>query len=99
MMATCDLCGNEFLTEADPYVVSPTRDGYKLYCYCMVKKFRKKIDPISHFDTLITDYQTGDTVKMNKAVEGMTKFYSSDLLKYIEVYRRKTWYGPRIRYS
>jgi hypothetical protein len=37
MIHSCELCGNDFLTEADPYVVRPTPKGVKLYCYCMIK--------------------------------------------------------------
>ena len=32
MIETCSNCSNEFLTEADPYVVVP-RNNYKLLCY------------------------------------------------------------------
>lgn len=39
MIKTCELCGQDFLTEADPYVVRPTRSGVKLYCYCQIKGF------------------------------------------------------------
>lgn len=39
MIQTCELCGNDFLTEADPYVVRPTPKGVKLYCYCQIKGF------------------------------------------------------------
>lgn len=34
---TCELCGRDFLTEADPYVVRPTCTGVKLYCVCQIK--------------------------------------------------------------
>ena len=33
---TCELCGNEFLTEADPYVVRNTPQGERYYCSCMI---------------------------------------------------------------
>jgi hypothetical protein len=36
MIMTCELCGNEFLTEADPYVVRNTPQGQKYYCSCMI---------------------------------------------------------------
>lgn len=39
MIHTCELCGSDFLTEADPYVVRPTSSGVKLYCYCQIKGF------------------------------------------------------------
>lgn len=45
MLETCELCKSEFLTEADPYVVRPTPQGYKLYCYCQIKGF-DEIDPL-----------------------------------------------------
>ena len=32
----CSSCGSEFLTEADPYIVRPTKDGIKLYCSCYI---------------------------------------------------------------
>jgi len=36
MIMTCELCGNEFLTEADPYVVRNTPQGERYYCSCMI---------------------------------------------------------------
>jgi hypothetical protein len=39
MIETCELCGSDFLTEADPYVVRPTSSGVKLYCYCQINGF------------------------------------------------------------
>ena len=39
MIHTCELCGSDFLTEADPYVVRPTPTGVKLYCVCQIKGF------------------------------------------------------------
>ena len=36
MIETCDACGEDFLTEADPYVVWPTPNGRKLYCQCHI---------------------------------------------------------------
>lgn len=41
MIETCELCGSDFLTEADPYVVRPTSSGVKLYCYCQIKSFEE----------------------------------------------------------
>lgn len=41
MIYTCELCGSEFLTEADPYIVRPTKDGVKLYCMCQIKGFEE----------------------------------------------------------
>jgi len=41
MVETCELCGSDFLTEADPYVVRPTPSGVKLYCYCQIKGFEE----------------------------------------------------------
>lgn len=39
MICTCAGCGREFLTEADPHVVRPTRNGYLMYCYCQIQGF------------------------------------------------------------
>jgi hypothetical protein len=36
MIATCSLCGSDFLTEADPYIVRPTPQGVKLVCGCQI---------------------------------------------------------------
>lgn len=36
MLETCRACKQDFLTEADPYVVRPTPQGYMLYCSCMI---------------------------------------------------------------
>jgi hypothetical protein len=39
MIASCESCGEDFLTESDPHVVRPTKNGYKFYCYCHIKGF------------------------------------------------------------
>jgi cell shape-determining protein MreC len=36
MIMTCELCGSDFLTEADPHVIRPTSRGYLHYCSCMI---------------------------------------------------------------
>ena len=41
MIHKCELCGSEFLTEADPYVVRPTPTGVRLYCLCQIKGFEE----------------------------------------------------------
>ena len=41
MIHTCELCGSDFLTEADPYVVRPAPTGVKLYCVCQIKGFEE----------------------------------------------------------
>jgi len=41
MIHTCELCGQDFLTEADCYVVRPTPKGIKLYCYCQIRGFEE----------------------------------------------------------
>ena len=35
---TCDKCGEQFLSEADPYLVSPENTGVKLYCFACAKE-------------------------------------------------------------
>ena len=41
MIHSCELCGSDFLTEADPYVVRPAPTGVKLYCVCQIKGFEE----------------------------------------------------------
>lgn len=36
MIHRCEKCGNDFLTEADSYIVNPTHAGVKLYCSCQI---------------------------------------------------------------
>jgi hypothetical protein len=36
MLKTCEMCSNDFITEADPYVVIPRPSGVKYYCSCMI---------------------------------------------------------------
>jgi transposase-like protein len=54
MLETCASCKSEFLTEADPYVVRPTKDGYKLYCYCMIKGF-EEVNPLKELERINAD--------------------------------------------
>lgn len=51
MIHTCEICGNDFLTEADCFVVRPTANGNKLYCYCQIKGF----DEINVMEKLKTE--------------------------------------------
>jgi len=44
MIASCDFCNADFLTEADPYIVVPTKDGVKLSCGCQYEIFEPKDD-------------------------------------------------------
>ncbi len=48
MIMTCELCGNDFLTEADPYVIQNTPQGQKYYCSCMISNHNQ----ISSIDKL-----------------------------------------------
>ena len=40
MITSCDFCETEFLTEADPYIVIPTKDGVELSCGCQYEVFK-----------------------------------------------------------
>jgi hypothetical protein len=42
MIKTCNKCGKEFLTEADPYVVIPGTDGLNCGCYFEAKRWRSR---------------------------------------------------------
>lgn len=61
MIASCESCGEDFLTESDPYVVRPTNNGNKLYCYCHIKGF----------DEVITkaDKLQAENAKLKKALQ------------------------------
>jgi hypothetical protein len=54
MIMTCELCGNEFLTEADPYVVRNTPQGERYYCSCMIINH----DQVSGIDKLQAENKT-----------------------------------------
>jgi hypothetical protein len=49
----CNSCGSEFLTEADPYIVRPTKDGLKLYCSCYIVGHNQfdHVDKIKELET------------------------------------------------
>jgi hypothetical protein len=47
MTQTCKICGSDFLTEADAYVVRPTSEGVDLYCYCQIKGF-DEVSAVKH---------------------------------------------------
>ena len=36
MLERCCACNSEFLTEADPYIIRPTKNGVRLYCSCYI---------------------------------------------------------------
>lgn len=38
MIETCKLCSEDFLTEANPYVVIPSPGGIELHCLCHYRK-------------------------------------------------------------
>lgn len=57
---TCELCGNEFLTEADPYVVRNTPQGQKYYCSCMI---------INHDQVSGIDKLQAENKKLKNALE------------------------------
>ena len=57
MIASCESCGKDFLTEADPHVVRPTKNGYKLYCYCHIKGFDEVESLTDKLTTKIVNYE------------------------------------------
>lgn len=83
MITICESCGADILTEADPHVVRPTPQGYKFYCSCGIKDSPKVVTPIAMYDHPIEQFLSGDIYKSNMAVQQMTTYYSSDLLKYV----------------
>lgn len=64
MIMTCELCGNDFLTEADPYVIQNTPQGQKYYCNCMISNHNQ----ISGIDKLQAE---------NKKLLEALKFYAN----------------------
>ena len=42
MIKTCK-CGREFITEADPYAVIPTKKGITFNCGCYFKENKKEV--------------------------------------------------------
>lgn len=64
MIMTCELCGNDFLTEADPYVIQNTPQGQKYYCNCMISNHNQ----ISSIDKL-----QAENKKLRDALEEIAK--------------------------
>ena len=54
-MAKCESCKSEFLTEADPHIIRPTPQGYKLYCYCHIKGFDEVGGKIKELEDINAD--------------------------------------------
>jgi hypothetical protein len=57
MIASCESCGEDFLTESDPHVVRPTKNGYKLYCYCHIKGFDEVKSLTDKLTTQLVSYE------------------------------------------
>ena len=81
-MYSCESCGNDFLTESDPHVVRPTRQGNKLYCYCHIKGFDEVENKIKELQaenlrlsTIVSNQKTvieinqADNAKLRECVE------------------------------
>jgi hypothetical protein len=81
MIASCESCGEDFLTESDPHVVRPTKSGYKLYCYCHIKGFDEvktnpRIEALVKENELYTDKifeMEANASILIKALEKITK--------------------------
>ncbi len=70
MIETCSLCGSDFLTEADPYIVRPTPQGRKLICGCQIKNLHQA-------DSLAIKLSSRDAV-IKDLVE-VVRFYADPL--------------------
>lgn len=66
MVETCSLCGSDFLTEADPYVVRPTGSGVKLYCYCQIKGF-------DEMDVVVIKRLRAENDELRETIDKLTK--------------------------
>jgi hypothetical protein len=76
MIASCESCGEDFLTESDPYVVRPTKNGDKLYCYCHIKGFdevKSKADKLQDENTNLNE-----KVQKTKTFLKERLYYSAD---------------------
>jgi hypothetical protein len=76
MIMTCELCGNEFLTEADPYVVRNTPQGQKYYCSCMIINH----DQVSGIDKLQAENKALRKIIHDLVITGM----DSDMAERLE---------------
>jgi hypothetical protein len=83
MIATCESCGSDFLTEADPHVIRPTPQGYKLYCYCHIKGFDEVRDKLQSLEAekaeLEKKLEKLENVSLNES--RMRQFYVDKVLK------------------
>jgi hypothetical protein len=77
MIASCESCGEDFLTESDPHVVRPTRQGYKLYCYCHIKGFDEVNGKIEYLETKLAESEKQLT-DSNKKIETMKNIVLED---------------------
>lgn len=66
MIETCSLCGSDFLTEADPYIVRPTPSGVKLYCCCQIKGFEE-------MDIVVIKRLRAENDELREALAKLTK--------------------------
>ena len=93
MIYSCESCGEDFLTESDPHVIRPTRDGYKIYCYCHIKGFdevKTKADKLS--DQLSEQIRKNDKLTTTLVSYEATIGFLKDVLREIadESYKDRT---------
>jgi hypothetical protein len=74
----CSSCGFVFLTEADPYIVRPTKDGVKLYCSCYIVGHNQ----FDHVDK-IKDFEAKNA-KLEKKLKESKEGYEAVAAWYIE---------------
>lgn len=74
MIHTCELCGQDFLTEADCYVVRPTPKGVKLYCYCQIRGFE---------EMQVLEKLQAENAKLKECV----KFYADEANQIAPIYK------------
>lgn len=74
MIQTCNKCQEDFLTEADPYIVTPTSKGYILTCTCVISKLQKErnelIEALEKYRNMVSEYRSsGDEWAAKDALE------------------------------
>jgi transcriptional regulator with PAS, ATPase and Fis domain len=74
MIVSCELCGEDFLTESDCYVVRPTPKGNKLYCYCQIRNFEEMsaMEKLQAENAFLKENINGTKIKqMNDRIEDL----------------------------
>jgi len=86
MLERCCACNSEFLTEADPYIVRPTKDGIKLYCSCYIVGYNQfdYVDKIKELESIILE-KDKVIMEQEKERQSTERFWKGKLGSYDEL--------------